>query len=185
MKRYARASVHGRFQPPHLEHLEYILTGLDRADHLVIGITQPYTEDLADCPEDPHRAETRANPFTYAERVQLISKMLLANGIDSDRFSFSPFPIEKPELLLKTVSCALPCLTTIRDSWNQVKIDRLRQLGYVVDVLWDRSNVSGIQGTDIRDRIRANDPSWRERVHPAVSVYLEESGLLERVRSQK
>ncbi len=33
--------VHGRFQPFHNEHLDYVLRGLARSTTLVIGVTNP------------------------------------------------------------------------------------------------------------------------------------------------
>jgi len=37
---FKTGSIHGRFQPFHNEHLDYVLRALDRCDFLWIGITQ-------------------------------------------------------------------------------------------------------------------------------------------------
>jgi nicotinamide mononucleotide adenylyltransferase len=177
------ASVHGRFQPPHLDHLEYMLAALQQAEHLVIGITQPDSSHLAACPEDPHRSETSSNPLSFDERVLAISAMLLAEGVAASRFSFKRFPIEMPELLLECLSTDVTCLTTIRDQWNVVKISRLRSLGYHVRVLWDRSDQKGRSGTEIRKRIEKFDEGWKSELHPAVVSYLIDSGILKRMQS--
>jgi len=181
--RYPLASAHGRFQPPHVEHLEYLEAALANSDHLLIGITQPENIALTDCPEDPHRAVASANPFAYGERCDMISAMLIARGHAPSRFSFSRFPIEQPDILVSSVPTHVVCLTTIRDQWNVVKIERLRSLGYVVKVLWDRRGVDGIQGTRIRARMASNDASWLGDVHPAVAEYIVSKSLLTRVRS--
>ena len=183
MSRYPLASAHGRFQPPHVEHLEYLEAALENSDHLVIGITQPENVALSDCPEDPHRAAASANPFSYGERCDMIAAMLIARGHAPARFSFSRFPIEQPDMLLTSMPTQVVCLTTIRDQWNVVKIERLRSLGYVVVVLWDKSGVDGIQGTRIRARMASNDDNWIGDVHPAVAEYIVSKGLLTRVRS--
>ncbi len=181
-KKYQLATVHGRFQPPHLDHLEYIEAGLKLSEHLVIGITQPTIDLLSECPEDPHRAEAPANPFTYEERCELVTAMLIARGCSAKQFSFMQFPIEVPGDLEKVLEKSTPCLTTIRDQWNIVKIERLRSLGYVVDVLWDRQGQKGIQGTNIRKKIQNGDSSWKEELHPAVVKELLDTGLISKMK---
>jgi nicotinamide mononucleotide adenylyltransferase len=179
--KYPIASVHGRFQPPHLDHLEYIVAGFALADRLVIGITQPSIETLSQCPEDPHRSETLANPYTFAERCDLIRQMLKAVGILESRFSFIQFPIEDPQALRDAIDTKIPCLTTIRDQWNITKIERLQSLGYTVEVLWDRRGKDGIQGTEIRKLVRSNDDNWRKYLHSSVVEHLVATGLIKKM----
>lgn len=181
--KYPKASVHGRFQPPHLDHLEYIKAGLDLTHHLIIGITQPKIDTLIDCPEDPHRAEALANPFTFAERCDLIGEMLSAIGISESRYSFIQFPIENPEALRDAIDIKVPCLTTIRDQWNITKIERLRSLGYTVEVLWDRRGIDGIQGTEIRRLVRTENADWQRYLHPAIVKHLVATGLINKMRT--
>ena len=183
MTRYLLASAYGRFQPPHVEHLEYLEAALANSDHLLIGITQPENVALSDCPEDPHRAVASANPFSYGERCDMIAAMLIARGHAPSRFTFSRFPIGQPDMLVTSMPTQVVCLTTIRDQWNVVKMARLRSLGYVVIVLWDKRGVDGIQGTRIRARMASNDDSWIGDVHPAVAKYILSKGLLARVQS--
>jgi nicotinamide mononucleotide adenylyltransferase len=170
--RFLIASVHGRFQPPHLDHLTYIEAGLAASKHLIIGITQPEIVALAACPEDPHRAEASSNPFTYEQRCEMIKLMLSARNVSSTRFSFRRFPIEVPARLAEHITTDVVCLTTIRDQWNLTKVERLRSIGYSVEVLWDKRDVPGIQGTKIREKIRAGDTSWRSDVHPSVAEFI-------------
>ena len=177
-------TVHGRFQPPHLDHLEYILAGLARCERVVIGITQPDVSALSPCPEDPHRALQSSNPMTYEERTKAITLMLLAEGVSQERFSFTKFPIETPDLLPEFVPQTVKCFTTIRDEWNETKIHRLRELGYDVEVLWDRRDKAGLQGTIIRNRIACRDPNWAKGLHPAVANYLVELDVAGRLNQQ-
>jgi nicotinamide mononucleotide adenylyltransferase len=181
-KKYQTATVHGRFQPPHLDHFEYIEAGLKFSNHLIIGITQATIDLLNECPEDPHRSEAPANPFTFNERCELITAMLLAEGYLKEQFSFIPFPIELPEILERSISKDIPCLTTIRDQWNIVKIERLRSLGYVVEVLWDRQGQTGIQGTIIREKVQNEDESWKNQLHPAVVEILLRTNLISKMK---
>jgi nicotinamide mononucleotide adenylyltransferase len=179
------ATVHGRFQPPHHDHLEYMLAAAIQSEHLIIGITQPESNDLTDCPEDPHRADPSANPLNYDERCDAITRMLLEAGLTSRQFSFVRFPIEVPDELHLAVGTDIVCFTTIRDEWNLVKVNRLRALGYVVRVLWDRRDKPGIRGTEIRRKIQAGDDSWALEVPDAVARFLRESSILARLQVHK
>lgn len=179
------ATVHGRFQPPHLDHLEYIEAALNKTSHLIVGITQPDAAQLIDCPEDPHRAESASNPLSYEERCEAIRRMLLSKSISENRFSFVRFPIEQPVNLEKSIALGTVCYTTIRDEWNVIKIERLRSLGYDVRVLWDKRGEPGIQGKEIRRMIRAGDIKWKSFVHQAVADYLIEARIIERIEWHK
>lgn len=181
-KKVARGSVHGRFQPPHLDHLAYIKAAADRTEHLIIGIAQPDAPFLDECIEDPHRAQPADNPLTFVERTLAIEKMLTAIGVARDRYSFAKFPIERPEELSQHVPIDTICFTTICNDWNLRKIDTLRGLGYKVEVLWDKRDQKNISGTDIRAKMRASDAQWEENVSPAVSEYLNAAFLVDRIK---
>jgi nicotinamide-nucleotide adenylyltransferase len=79
--------MNGRFQVLHNDHLNYLLAGKARCEHLVVGITNPdpilSREDRA----DPARSSLSANPLTYFERYQLIVAALDDEGIGSHNFS--------------------------------------------------------------------------------------------------
>lgn len=181
MSEYKVACVHGRFQPPHRDHLEYIVAALEKSDHVLIGITQPDPTNLEECSANPHRAQPNDNPLSYADRCMCIQAMLVANGYNTSRFSFMPFPIDKAETLVNYVKSDIPCLTTIRDEWNVKKIEVLKEHGYTVDVLWNRKDIPGIAGTDIRRKIRENDSSWKNLVDPAVAHTIITEGMLEKI----
>lgn len=181
MSKYKIACVHGRFQPPHRDHLEYISAALERSEHVIIGITQPDPANLEECSVNPHRSRPNDNPLSYADRCMCIQAMLVANGYSISQFSFTPFPIDKVETLMNYVNKDIPCLTTIRDEWNIKKIELLKANGYSVDVLWDRRGVLGIAGTVIRRKIRENDPSWKDLVDPAVAHVIISDGLLRKI----
>lgn len=181
-KSLLQGCVHGRFQPPHLEHLEYIRAALEKVDHLFIGIAQPDAPHLDACADDPHRAFPKDNPLTYVERCDAIEKMLSSVGIHREKYSFTKFPIDRPEQLINFVPTSVVCYTTIRDEWNLRKIEKLREQGYDVQVLWDKSDVKGISGTEIRKLMRASDSAWENHVHPAVVGYLNSNYLVDRIR---
>jgi hypothetical protein len=61
--------IHGRFQPFHKQHYEYLLSALPRCELLVVGITNPDTESLLADEESPHRHLGHANPYSYFDRM--------------------------------------------------------------------------------------------------------------------
>ena len=166
-KRVPIGCVHGRFQPPHKGHRMYILKAKELCDFLWIGITQPDIRQLAPSPTAGHRADVNCNPFTYFERTQLLSAILLSDGLSRGEFGFTPFPIDHPERLADYMPTSVTCFTTICEPWNQKKIDILRELGYEPVVVWQGEK--RFEGTIIRDCLRRGDPTWMEMV-PTVTV---------------
>jgi cytidyltransferase-like protein len=165
---YPEASVHGRFQPPHNGHLEYILTAKRQCEFLWIGITSYDIHNLHFIDVAPHRIERTANPLTYFERVQIITEMLVDAGVARSEFTCIPFPIEEPELLPTFLSNSIPCLITVYDQWGREKKKRLEHQGYKVDVLYERA-VKDIEGRAIRDKIRLGVGDW-EKMVPSATV---------------
>ncbi len=162
---YKRASAHGRFQPFHNGHLTYLLLAKSRCDNLVVGITNPDHRHLRPHPADPTRHLPQNNPFSYFERLQMISDSLVASGVGPDRFTIVPFPIDAPELL--HLYCPkVPVLMRHRGEWTLTKIALLRQHGWEPEIIADSTDL-GFSATDVRQRILANEP-WHHLV-PAPS----------------
>lgn len=176
--------VHGRFQPPHKEHLQYIMAAKEKVNKLIIGITQPNPAALAPCDINPHRQERSSNPMSYEERCEAISLMLVESGLRENDYEFMPFPIDDSEKLSKLLSKDIICFTTIRDEWNLHKVSILKDLGYNVDVLWDKRGQAGIAGTLIRQQIRQGLNDWQNYVHPSVVDYLINKKIVDRIRSE-
>lgn len=154
--------VHGRFQPFHLGHFEYVQASLNRCDHLLIGITQ-YDRNIMDENSPQHRMISDENPFTYWERTVLITSALMVEQVSADRYSFVPFPIHCPEAIEEFVPRSAAMFTTIYDDWNREKIARLRACGYAVEVLWERAE-KAYSGAEVRRVMRAGGPGLRELV---------------------
>lgn len=165
--------VHGRFQPAHIEHLDYIKEAKARCKKLLIGITQFDTSGLILCEEDPHRSERISNPLTYHQRVELISAMLYEQDYAEEDFDFVPFPIDQPEKLRQFISPDTVCYTTIRDKWNLHKNQALRSHGYEVIVLWDSRGNETLSASKIREFAANDNQHWRKLVTPAVACYLD------------
>ncbi len=119
--RFAEASIHGRFQPFHLGHLEYALEAFQRYEYVHVGITQFHQRRLVQVApaSAAHRAIPESNPLTYFERSLLIRAALTAEGIPPERYSIVPFPIEDPAELPEFVGTSVPALRARR------QIDRM------------------------------------------------------------
>jgi nicotinamide mononucleotide adenylyltransferase len=120
---------------------------------------------------DDHRKARINNPLTYYERTQMIRYALVEAGVDASSFSCSPFPIEHPEDIHNFIGQETICFTTIREPWNLIKIERLRALGYIVEVLLDQTKL--ISSTQIREMIMVGDPAWTDWIAPGLTPYLE------------
>jgi cytidyltransferase-like protein len=155
-------SVHGRFQPFHNAHLEYVLAALQRCDHLLIGITKYEVDPVHWNLLGTHRDHPTSNPLSYVERTTMIREALVDVG-HSDGFDFVPFPIDAPVLLPQYVTRSVICYTTICEEWNRKKIQVLQDSGYQVEVLWEREPKL-ISASDIRSKIKDGLSGWHEQV---------------------
>jgi nicotinamide mononucleotide adenylyltransferase len=172
--------VHGRFQVFHNDHLKYVLAAKSRCEHIVIGITSPYPARAPLESIDPHRKAPESNPFTYYERMSMISACMYSEGFNGCEFSIVPFPIESPDELWNYAPQEATYFITVYDAWGDEKAARLKNLGLRVEILW-RSADKNISGTKIRMAIASGD-SWRAMVPAATADYLTQQDLLARVR---
>src|SRR5260370_2605555 len=101
--------VHGRFQPFHNDHLEYVLAAKDRCEFLWIGITKYDVTPAELSPLARHRERPENNPLTYFERINVIADALLESHVERRTFGFVPFPIETPQRLPAFMPISIPC----------------------------------------------------------------------------
>ena len=174
-------SAHGRFQPLHNEHLEYVLAAKERCEFLWVGITRFDISAEHLNPLGRHRERPEANPLTYYERVTIIRQALMDSGIPPSEFEFTPFPIETPSALSLFLPKHVVCYTTICEEWNREKIRLLEGEGYKVEVLWERIPKQ-LQGTDVREAIASGDERWKTMVPPATIRGVERFGVVERLQ---
>lgn len=184
MMQHAQGSVHGRFQPLHNGHLQYILAAKDRCSFLWIGVTQYNIYNLLQSPQDPHRQEGFHNPLTFYERVEMIRKATTDNGLSLSEFDIVPFPIETPAHLTDFLPTSIPIFTTIYDQWNRHKVDVLREAGYQVIVLWEEST-KPIDGMTIRSLICDGGDTWKDMVPQATVDIIQRHRIRDRLISLK
>jgi len=169
-------SIHGRFQVFHNNHLKYALKSFESVDFMYVGLT---AYDILFTNNRNHRFNLLDNPLAFYERVEMVTKVLVGAGIGIDSFTVVPFPIERPWLLSQYIPSECKCYTSIKDQWNNTKIDILRKQGYdvgIVDINADR-----IDGFNVRRLIRERDKSWRLLVPCETQKMVDEIHLAERM----
>jgi len=180
MARIGVGSAHGRFQPLHKGHMEYLVAAKEQCDFLWVGITQFNIRSLLQSPAAPHRALPQDNPLTYFERVRMVSEALSDEGIGTSDFGIVPFPIEAPDLLHDFLPADIPVFTTIYDEWNRHKVRVLLEVGYQVFVLWER-DFKQYRGSEVRAKILDGDDGWRDMVPKATERAVAAYDLRERL----
>ncbi|MDP9484261.1 MAG: adenylyltransferase/cytidyltransferase family protein [Actinomycetota bacterium] len=160
--------VHGRFQPFHCGHLEYVLRARERCRRLVVGITNPDPSWIRAEAESAHRHEPEANPFGYLERSLMIRDSLLDEGLDLRDFAIVPFPIQDPGRCRYYVPDGTFHFVRAFSNWEREKVRRLRAEGFAVELL-DPGGEKEISGTDVRRRMHLRLP-WEHLVPPGTAA---------------
>ncbi|MBA3734476.1 MAG: adenylyltransferase/cytidyltransferase family protein [Actinobacteria bacterium] len=143
--------IHGRFQPFHNGHLEYLRGAAERSDEVFVGITNPDPQRIKEEPTDPLRHLPESNPFTYVERLLMIEAVAQDEGIHAHVI---PFPVNEPELWNAYVPPRLTQYLRLFSEWGGTKLERLREAGYEVVIL-DQGMEKQISGTDVRAALRS------------------------------
>jgi nicotinamide-nucleotide adenylyltransferase/phosphinothricin biosynthesis protein PhpF len=160
--------IHGRFQPFHLGHLEYLQGAAARSDEVWVGITNPDPTRVKEEPSDPLRHLPESNPYTYAERLLMVKGAAAEAGVD---VHVIPFPVNEPELWHAYVPRDVTQYIRLFSEWGGTKLERFRAAGYEVVVL-DPGSEKQISGTSVRDAIR-DGGDWRALVPPGVARVIE------------
>ena len=74
--------IHGRFQPFHLGHLEYLRGAAERSDEVLVGITNPDPARIKPEASDPLRHLPESNPYSYVERLLMVKAAAADAGIE-------------------------------------------------------------------------------------------------------
>jgi nicotinamide-nucleotide adenylyltransferase len=160
-----RGMIHGRFQPFHNGHFDYLQQAFDQVNELIIGITNPDPTMIAEVTSDIHRHLPDANPFSYYQRAEMIRRSILLEPRIRDRIGnilIVPFPINRPELW----KYYLPMQDTVQfmrilDSWDEQKCEMFRREGFRVEILEAKRVTSG---TEIRAEMTNHESAWQNKV---------------------
>ena len=162
--------IHGRFQPFHNGHLEYLRGAAERSDEVWVGITNPDPTRIKEEPSDPLRHLPESNPYTYAERLLMVKETAADEGIV---VHVIPFPVNEPELWGAYVPADVTQYIRLFSSWGDTKLDRLREAGYEVVIL-DEGAEKQISGVAVRTALRGGG-DWRALVPPGAARVLDRS----------
>ena len=165
-----RGMIHGRFQPFHNGHLEYLRGAAERSDEIWIGITNPDPARVKPEASDPARHLPESNPFSYAERLLMVKGAATDLGLDPARVHVIPFPVNEPELWPAYVPPDVTQYLRLFSAWGGTKLERLRAAGYEVVIL-DEGAEKEISGADVRKALR-NGSDWRSLVPAGVAAVL-------------
>jgi nicotinamide-nucleotide adenylyltransferase len=162
-----RGMVHGRFQPFHNGHLEYLRGAFERSDEVFVGITNPDPSRIKPEASDPLRHLPESNPWTYAERLLMVKAAARGAGLDLARVHVIPFPVNEPELWPAYVPPDVTQFIRLFSEWGGTKLERLREAGYEVVVL-DEGTQKAISGADVREALRSGG-DWESLVPAGVA----------------
>jgi cytidyltransferase-like protein len=162
--------IHGRFQPFHNGHLEYLRGAAERSDEVWIGITNPDPERIQFEENDPLRHLPESNPYSYAERLLMAKAAAGDLGLDPAHVHVIPFPVNEPELWPAYVPAGVTQYLRLFSVWGDTKLDRLREAGYEVVIL-DEGSEKEISGADVRAALREGR-GWETLVPPGVAGVL-------------
>jgi len=162
-----RGMIHGRFQPFHNGHLEYLRGAAERSDEVWIGITNPDPARIRPEASDPLRHLPESNPFSYAERLLMVKAAAADLGLDPVAVHVIPFPVNEPELWSAYVPQGVTQYLRLFSAWGGTKLERLREAGYEVVIL-DEGAEKELSGADVRSAMREGG-DWEPLVPPGVA----------------
>jgi cytidyltransferase-like protein len=159
--------IHGRFQPFHKGHSEYLRGAADRSDEVFVGITNPDPQRILPEDSDPLRHLPESNPWSYAERLLMVKAATVDLGLDLARVHVIPFPVNEPDLWPAYVPDGVTQYIRLFSEWGGTKLDRMQTAGYEVVVL-DQGAEKQVSGADVREALRAGG-DWESLVPPGVA----------------
>ena len=165
-----RGMIHGRFQPFHVGHLEYMRGAAERCDELWVGITNPDPARIKPEASDPARHLPESNPYTYDERLLMVKAAARDLGLEAGLVHVIPFPVNEPELWEAYVPEGITQFLRLFSAWGGEKQERLLAAGYEVVIL-DEGVEKELSGADVRDLLRSGG-DWEPLVPPGVAQVL-------------
>jgi len=172
--------IHGRFQPFHLGHLEYLRGAAERSDEVFVGITNPDPTRVRPEASDPLRHLPESNPWSYVERLLMVKAAAGDVGLAPGRVHVIPFPVNEPELWPAYVPEGVTQFIRLFSDWGGTKLERLQEAGFEVVVL-DHGAEKEVSGADVRAALR-DGGDWEALVPPGVARVLAETGSPARLR---
>ena len=166
--------IHGRFQPFHVGHLDYMKKAMARCQRLIVGITNPDPFEVEEEADSSHRHLKDANPYTFFQRLSMVKALLIEENVDLRTVTLIPFSVHHPEKWPYYLPPAHSVVHYMRifSDWEQTKADRLRANGFAVEIL-DEGVPKSLSGIDVRGEMERGN-GWKRLVPPAVAQVIEE-----------
>jgi nicotinamide-nucleotide adenylyltransferase len=166
--------IHGRFQPFHLGHLEYLGLALAASSHVAVGITSPEQNELTSESTSGHRHLPSSNPWSYFDRMT----MVLDSAAESPHagrhcIRVVPFDVSRPDRWRSYLPSKVLQLVTVNEDWDLEKARRFKAHGYEVETV--EGNSSRITATYVRQLLRRGDPLWRTLVPAGTAAVCQRS----------
>ena len=168
-------AITGRFQPFHRDHLDLVRHGLSLAPRVVVGITNPDARSWQAVAASGHRHLATSNPFSYLERLRMITAALACAGIPANRYDIVPFPLDCPGVWTSYIPRDVAHLVRVFSEWEAEKTRRLEAGGYPVKVLFG-DPATRISASEIRAAMAAGHP-WDHWVPPGAREQLATLGV--------
>ncbi len=145
--------AHGRFQPFHLGHVEYLALVAERTRLVLVGITDGAVAEAA----DRARHLPASNPFSYAEREAMVRAAAADAGIAPARLEVLPLDIARPDRWPERLRRGTVHYLRVFDAWGEEKRERLTAAGLDVRVLQPGTR-KRISGCEVRALLRDGRP---------------------------
>ncbi len=158
----------GRFQPPHLGHIHAIKAALGECDELIVAVGSA------------QYSHTLENPFTAGERIEMLRKALVEEGVDASRVHIVPVPdVGEHSLWVARVKSFCPGFQVVYT--NNPLVKRLfEEEGYEVKSI-DLYQRDLEMGARIRE-LMLEGRGWEGLVPRSVAEYIKSIRGVERLR---
>lgn len=157
--------IHGRFQPFHNGHFDYLKAALLRCQRLIVGITNPEPSTIVVTATDDHRHREDANPYSFYLRARMIQETIASCPSCSRRatnITIVPFPIHTPAVWEHYVSGReVVQFMRLIDPWDHEKKVAFVAYGFAIDILDGERMMSG---SEVRADIHSGISHWWEKV---------------------
>lgn len=159
-----RTLLIGRWQPPHLGHLDLVKSAAEKGE-VIIGIGSA------------QKSYTLENPFTAGERIEMWLRVLKPLGINPIFVTIPDAP--QHDVWVEWVGKMCPKFDLIITG-DPISLKLLKSAGYKVESP-EFYHKDTFNGTKVRDKIVSRE-EWKNLVPPEVLNYLEEIDGVNRVK---
>lgn len=163
----------GRFQPLHLGHLSAIVNAVRESDHLIIGIGSS---------DENYR---QVNPFTCAERIQMLQSALDEASVPREKYTLVPVPnINNFALWAQHVELYVPPFEKIYTGSpvvNKLFEEYNKKLATPYQIVQIQKEIK-VSSTEVRERMLRNR-KWDTLVPESVAALINKWQGVERLKA--